>query len=85
MTLHPIPLNFLLYEANFILFLSMYFNPHCIICRPSLDFTVSEDAGIESGTVATWLSDAQNLFPLGKGQATYRAQKKCECLERKEL
>ncbi len=30
----------------------MYCIQHCFICRPS-DFTVSEDAGIESGTAAT--------------------------------
>jgi len=30
----------------------MYFIQHCFICRPS-DSTVSEDAGIEPGTVAT--------------------------------
>jgi hypothetical protein len=33
-------------------FLFMYDIQHCFICRPS-DFTVSEDAGIESRTVAT--------------------------------
>ncbi len=31
-------------------FFSMYFIQHCLICRPS-DFTVSEDAEIESRTV----------------------------------
>jgi hypothetical protein len=31
----------------------MYFIQHCFICRPS-DFTVSEDARIEPGTVATF-------------------------------
>jgi hypothetical protein len=30
----------------------MYYVQHCFICRPS-DSTVSEDAGIESSTVAT--------------------------------
>jgi hypothetical protein len=30
----------------------MYFIQHCFICRPS-DSNVSEDAGIEPGTVAT--------------------------------
>jgi hypothetical protein len=30
----------------------MYAIQHCYICRPS-DFTVSEDAGIEPGTIAT--------------------------------
>jgi hypothetical protein len=30
----------------------VYFIQHCVICRPS-DFTVSGDAEIESGTVAT--------------------------------
>jgi hypothetical protein len=34
------------------LFLFMYVIQDCFICRPS-DSTVSEDAGIESGTVAT--------------------------------
>jgi hypothetical protein len=35
-----------------ILFCFMYCIQHCFICRPS-DSTVSEDAGIESRTVAT--------------------------------
>ncbi len=33
-------------------FFSMYFIQHCCICLP-LDSTVSEDAGIETRTVAT--------------------------------
>jgi hypothetical protein len=38
----------------------MYFIQDCFICRPS-DFTTSEDAGIESRTVATLSIGSQTL------------------------
>jgi hypothetical protein len=40
------------YSIGWKVFLFMYHNQHCFICRPS-DSTVSEDAGIEPRTVAT--------------------------------
>jgi hypothetical protein len=41
-------------------FISMYYIQHCFICRPT-DFTVSEDAGIEPRTVATFDIGSQKL------------------------
>jgi hypothetical protein len=53
---------FELITGGFLDFVSMYCIQHCFICRPS-DFSVSEDAGIESRTVATssWAFGSQTL------------------------